>query len=90
MDLLEILRYPQTNCSYEAEPVIFIKGGVSKPHAPVGMVTQTCWVSRALGCCQGNQFPMFAGVEGSEWRRKWQPTPVFLPEESRGQRSLVG
>ena len=23
------------------------------------------------------------------WRRKWQPTPVFLPEESRGQRSLV-
>ena len=25
-----------------------------------------------------------------EWRRKWQPTPVFLPGESRAQRSLVG
>ena len=25
-----------------------------------------------------------------EWRRKWQPSPVFLPRESRGQRSLVG
>ena len=24
------------------------------------------------------------------WRRKWQPTPVFLPEESQGQRSLIG
>ena len=24
------------------------------------------------------------------WRRKWQLTPVFLPEESHGQRSLVG
>ena len=24
------------------------------------------------------------------WRRAWQPTPVFLPGESRGQRSLVG
>ena len=24
------------------------------------------------------------------WRRKWQPTPVFLPGESEGQRSLVG
>ena len=24
------------------------------------------------------------------WRRKWQPTPVFLPEESQGQGSLVG
>ena len=23
------------------------------------------------------------------WRRKWQPTPVFLLEESHGQRSLV-
>ena len=24
------------------------------------------------------------------WRRKWQPTPVFLPGKSHGQRSLVG
>ena len=24
------------------------------------------------------------------WRRKWQPTPVFLPEESQGPGSLVG
>ena len=26
----------------------------------------------------------------SPWRRKWQPTPVFLPGESHGQRSQVG
>ena len=24
------------------------------------------------------------------WRKKWQPTPVFLPGKSHGQRSLVG
>ena len=24
------------------------------------------------------------------WRRKWQPTPVFLPGESHGRRNLVG
>ena len=24
------------------------------------------------------------------WRRKWLSTPVFLPGESHGQRSLVG
>ena len=24
------------------------------------------------------------------WRRKWQPTAVFLPGESHGQRSLAG
>ena len=31
----------------------------------------------------------FLGWEGP-WRRKWQPTPVFFPGESHGQRSLVG
>ena len=24
------------------------------------------------------------------WRRAWQPSPVFLPGESHGQKSLVG
>ena len=32
-------------------------------------------------CCLGQVDP---------WRRKWQLTPVFLPEKSHGQRSLVG
>ena len=26
----------------------------------------------------------------TRWRRKWQPTPVFLPGESQGWGSLVG
>ena len=26
----------------------------------------------------------------SYWRRKWQPTPMFLPGESQGQGSLMG
>ena len=30
------------------------------------------------------------GVPEEEWRRKWQPTPVFLPGESPGRGSLVG
>jgi len=29
-------------------------------------------------------------IRNSPWRRKWQPTPVFFPGKSRGQRSLVG
>jgi len=29
-------------------------------------------------------------VGKSPWRRSWQPTPVFLPREPHGQRSLVG
>ena len=27
---------------------------------------------------------------GDPWRRVWQPTPVFLPGEPHGQRSLAG
>ena len=26
----------------------------------------------------------------TKWRRKWQPTPISLPGESHGRRSLVG
>ena len=26
----------------------------------------------------------------THWRRKWQPTPVFLPGESQGWESLLG
>ena len=29
-------------------------------------------------------------VRKTPWRRKWQPTPVFLPGESHEQRSLAG
>ena len=32
-------------------------------------------------------FSLFAFMH---WRRKWQPTPVFLPGESQGRGSLVG
>ena len=29
-------------------------------------------------------------VQTIPWRRAWQPTPVFLPGESHGLRSLAG
>ena len=30
------------------------------------------------------------GLQRAPWRRAWQPTPVFLPGEFHGQRSLAG
>jgi len=38
--------------------------------------------------CRRPGFDPWAGK--IPWRRKWQPTPVFLPGESHGWRSLVG
>ena len=31
-----------------------------------------------------------SGLRKIPWIRAWQPTPVFLPGEFHGQRSLVG
>ena len=33
---------------------------------------------------------LIPGVRKMPWRREWQPTPVFLPGEFHGQRSLGG
>ena len=33
---------------------------------------------------------LIPGLERSPGEGKWQPTPVFLPGESHGQKSLVG
>ena len=38
--------------------------------------------------CQGHGFDPW--VRKIPWRGAWQPTPVLLPGESHGQRSLVG
>ena len=41
-------------------------------------------------CKIGKRHRFNPWVRKIPWRRKWQPTPVFLPTESQGQRSLVG
>ena len=43
--------------------------------------------SRRVGHDWATSLSLFTFVH---WRRKWQPTPVFLPGESQGQGSLVG
>ena len=45
------------------------------------------YLTRALQLLRGSEGCIFTFMH---WRRKWQPTPLFLPEESPGQQSLVG
>ena len=40
--------------------------------------------------CQGRRRRFDPWVRKTPWRRKWQPTAVFLPGKSNGQRSLEG
>ena len=44
----------------------------------------------ACHCRRCERFRFNPWVRKMPWRRAWQPTPVFLPGESHGQRSLAG
>ena len=51
------------------------------------------WLSGKESTCQCKwcrRRGLDAWVRKIPWRRKWQPTPVFLPGNSHGQRSLAG
>jgi len=41
-------------------------------------------------CRRCRRFGFDPWVEKIPWRKAWQPTPVFLPRESQGQRRLLG
>ena len=45
-------------------------------------------VVKNLPASSGDRFDSWMGK--IPWRRKWQPTPVFLPGEFHGQKRLAG
>ena len=51
--------------------------------------TRACLVSQYRICLQCRRPGLDLWVGKIPWRRKWQPTRVFLPGEFHGQRSLV-
>ena len=48
------------------------------------------WLSGKQSACQCRSRVVNPWVGKILQRRKWEPTPVFLPGESHGQRNLVG
>ena len=54
------------------------------------IVPYTGWLSSKEFACQSRRCGFSPWVKKIPWRRKWQPTPVFLPGKSHGQRNLVG
>ena len=48
------------------------------------------WLSGKESACQCRKCVFYPRVGKIPWRKKWQPTPVFLPGKSHDQRSLVG
>ena len=55
------------------------------------LISKNCYVAQSVKNLPAMQETRFDSWVGKiPWRRKWQPTPVFLPGESHGQRSLEG
>jgi len=48
------------------------------------------WLSGKESACRCKRYRFDPWVGKIPWRRKWQPTPVFLPGKSHGQRNLLG
>ena len=53
----------------------------------LGFPGDSCGKESACQCRRGWFNPWIGKIS---WRRKWQPTPVFLPGKSHGWRNLVG
>ena len=62
-------------------------------HIPVAFNIELCmlpwWLRWWRVCLQCGRLGFDPWVRKIPWRRNWQPTPVFLPGKSHGQRSLV-
>ena len=82
-------------CSYLS--LLFPKGG-RKPYfssvPPTLSPDNNLWTPSVLQRRYSRALPLGKTKEQTldqgSWRRKWQPTPVFLPGKSHGQRSLMG
>ena len=48
------------------------------------------WKAAVHGVAEGHWATSLSVFTSMHWRRKWQPTPVFLPGESQWRGSLVG
>ena len=83
--------HPQNSIVWDSCVLVTPSGNVVSPEGDGYFLEPTEWT-------KGSQASSGVWREDSglhsrtcmHWRRKWQPTPVFLPGESQGQGSLVG
>ena len=48
------------------------------------------WLSGKEFTCNAGDVGLIPGSGRFPWKRKWQPTPVFLSGKSHGKKSLAG
>ena len=82
--------YKEENCYHFS--LCFYKQGCFRFHIQVILCSiygLPWWLSSKESACSAGDTGSIPG-SGRSWRRKCQPTPIFLPGKSHPQRSLVG
>ena len=78
---------------------INVKGFLCRNLVSLTRKSPTTWVDFPGGtngkeaicqCRRCRRLRFYPSVGKMPWRRAWQPTPVFLPGDSHGQKRLVG
>ena len=90
LPMQEVLSIPQTPASVLSiiQPSVSLSS--TQMRDPSLLKGNVALVVKILPANAGDTRRGFSSWVGKiPWRRKWQPTPVFLPGESHGQRSLV-
>ena len=65
----------------------FFFSSVNFPHLPTWGLPR--WLNDRESTCQHRSLRFNPWVGKISWSRKWQPTPVFLPRKSHGQRTAA-
>ena len=81
---LQVLRYEYTHLTITSVKIISIS--ITFKSGPMYLCNPSLLLSHV---CPHPRNTAFHGL-WFIWRRKWQPTPMFLPGESQGRWSLVG
>ena len=76
------------SCPTLCDPMDCSTAGFPVHHQLLELASLVAQMVKNLPACERPGFDPWVGK--MPWRRAWQPTPVFLPGESHGQRSLAG
>ena len=81
--LLPLLQLTRAHSTFKTIPDMTLKPPSALPEQVTTLVTKGLHILKTL------RTTLFVSPYRN-WRRKWQPTPVFFPEESQGRGNLVG
>ena len=96
LDFLTHFTSPSSQKTYFIETlfIICIQSKKSNPETLIIFASNNydlhMWLSGKESTCQCRKLRFNPWVRKTPWRRKWQPTLIFLPGKSHEYRSLVG